>query len=384
MAEGRRRDRPPRALDIADRVGPGRSEAHSGLADRQLTAACSPRPSRPLTCANGADVTIGARRCLESVPMSRRSVRPHRGGGPLRASPPHPGPRPRSGPGRDDDRRLRPEPRRRPIWPRRRRRPSASRRRSRPTAIAPTCSTSSTCRRRTRSPTPTTRSHRPNRASRRPAAQEAGLRRRLGGRAALLYMGAGSGDPLGIDATSVQELGSARQVRRGRRRDRRPHDQPADGARRAAAGPDRRSRKAEDRRPDNARARPTRPGARSSRSPRRCSNSSARRSPTSGRWPTRSRRSGSKPQAAAERARIQAQAARSSRTTPAATGSAFGCRRHRYRPRQHSRAERRRRSSHRVRTRPDRQAVRLRRDRTRLVRLLRAHDDGVGARAASR
>lgn len=38
--------------------------------------------------------------------------------------------------------------------------------------------------------------------------QEEGLRTRLGGRAALLYMGAGSGDPIGIDATSVQELGS--------------------------------------------------------------------------------------------------------------------------------------------------------------------------------
>ena len=39
-------------------------------------------------------------------------------------------------------------------------------------------------------------------------AQEATLRAQLGGRAALLYMGAGSGDPLGIDATNVQELGS--------------------------------------------------------------------------------------------------------------------------------------------------------------------------------
>ena len=38
--------------------------------------------------------------------------------------------------------------------------------------------------------------------------QQDGLRKRLGGRAALLYMGAGSGDPLGIDATNVQELGS--------------------------------------------------------------------------------------------------------------------------------------------------------------------------------
>jgi cell wall-associated NlpC family hydrolase len=39
-------------------------------------------------------------------------------------------------------------------------------------------------------------------------AQEKSLRAELGGRAALLYMGAGSGDPLGIDATNVQELGS--------------------------------------------------------------------------------------------------------------------------------------------------------------------------------
>jgi cell wall-associated NlpC family hydrolase len=39
-------------------------------------------------------------------------------------------------------------------------------------------------------------------------AQVAGLHRRLGGRAARLYMGAGSGDPLGIDAINVQELGS--------------------------------------------------------------------------------------------------------------------------------------------------------------------------------
>jgi cell wall-associated NlpC family hydrolase len=37
---------------------------------------------------------------------------------------------------------------------------------------------------------------------------ESTLRSQLGGRAALLYMGAGSGDPLGIDATNVQELGS--------------------------------------------------------------------------------------------------------------------------------------------------------------------------------
>jgi cell wall-associated NlpC family hydrolase/sulfur carrier protein ThiS len=39
-------------------------------------------------------------------------------------------------------------------------------------------------------------------------AQESTLRTRLGGRAAVLYMGAGTSDPLGIDATSVQELGS--------------------------------------------------------------------------------------------------------------------------------------------------------------------------------
>jgi len=39
-------------------------------------------------------------------------------------------------------------------------------------------------------------------------AQEAQLRARLGGRAARLYMGAGSGDPIGFDATSVQELGA--------------------------------------------------------------------------------------------------------------------------------------------------------------------------------
>jgi cell wall-associated NlpC family hydrolase len=39
-------------------------------------------------------------------------------------------------------------------------------------------------------------------------AQEATLRNQLGGRAALLYMGAGNGDPLGISATNVQELGS--------------------------------------------------------------------------------------------------------------------------------------------------------------------------------
>jgi cell wall-associated NlpC family hydrolase len=38
--------------------------------------------------------------------------------------------------------------------------------------------------------------------------QESTLRDRLGGRAALLYMGAGSSDPLGISASSVQELGS--------------------------------------------------------------------------------------------------------------------------------------------------------------------------------
>ena len=38
--------------------------------------------------------------------------------------------------------------------------------------------------------------------------QEASLRNQLGGRAALLYIGAGNGDPLGMDATNVQELGS--------------------------------------------------------------------------------------------------------------------------------------------------------------------------------
>ena len=39
-------------------------------------------------------------------------------------------------------------------------------------------------------------------------AQVSDLRARLGGRAARLYMGAGSGDPLGIDASNVQELGA--------------------------------------------------------------------------------------------------------------------------------------------------------------------------------
>jgi cell wall-associated NlpC family hydrolase len=39
-------------------------------------------------------------------------------------------------------------------------------------------------------------------------AQASKLRAQLGGRAALLYMGAGNGDPLGINATNVQELGS--------------------------------------------------------------------------------------------------------------------------------------------------------------------------------
>jgi cell wall-associated NlpC family hydrolase len=38
--------------------------------------------------------------------------------------------------------------------------------------------------------------------------QEATLRDQLGGRAALLYIGAGNGDPLNIDASNVQELGS--------------------------------------------------------------------------------------------------------------------------------------------------------------------------------
>src|SRR5262249_34684084 len=39
-------------------------------------------------------------------------------------------------------------------------------------------------------------------------AHESTLRSQLGGRAALLYIGAGNGDPLNIDATNVQELGS--------------------------------------------------------------------------------------------------------------------------------------------------------------------------------
>ncbi|HEV7526254.1 MAG TPA: NlpC/P60 family protein, partial [Acidimicrobiia bacterium] len=38
--------------------------------------------------------------------------------------------------------------------------------------------------------------------------QADGLRRRLGGRAARLYMGAGSGDPIGFDTVNVQELGA--------------------------------------------------------------------------------------------------------------------------------------------------------------------------------
>ena len=88
VAEGRRRARPPRALDLADRVGPGRSEA-------RLRAGRSRAESRPsvhdlrvrssVTCTNGADVTLGARGCLESAPMSRRSTSPYRGGGLLRA-----------------------------------------------------------------------------------------------------------------------------------------------------------------------------------------------------------------------------------------------------------------------------------------------------------
>jgi len=39
-------------------------------------------------------------------------------------------------------------------------------------------------------------------------ARAAGLRSQLGGRAALLYEGAGNSDPIGIDVTNIQELGS--------------------------------------------------------------------------------------------------------------------------------------------------------------------------------
>ncbi len=39
-------------------------------------------------------------------------------------------------------------------------------------------------------------------------ARTAGLRSQLGARAALLYMGAGNSDPIGIDVTNIQELGS--------------------------------------------------------------------------------------------------------------------------------------------------------------------------------
>jgi peptidoglycan DL-endopeptidase CwlO len=39
-------------------------------------------------------------------------------------------------------------------------------------------------------------------------AQESTLRNQIGGRAALLYIGAGNGDPIGLNANNVQELGS--------------------------------------------------------------------------------------------------------------------------------------------------------------------------------
>ena len=122
---------------------------------------------------------------------------------------PRPEPCARSGPGRDGDRGPGAAPLRRPTSPRRPRRPSALEAQidgEQPSA--PTCSTSSTCRRRTRSPTRTSRSPTASEASPTPGSRKRSCATRLGGRAALLYMGAGSGDPLGIDATNVQELGS--------------------------------------------------------------------------------------------------------------------------------------------------------------------------------
>ena len=85
VAEGRRRDRPARALDVTDRVRTRRSAPDSGLADRQLTLQRFRADSSALTWANVPDVTVGTIGCLASFPMSRRSVRPHRGGVLLRA-----------------------------------------------------------------------------------------------------------------------------------------------------------------------------------------------------------------------------------------------------------------------------------------------------------
>ena len=152
--------------------------------------------------------------------------------------------------------------------------------------------------------------------------QQAGLRSRLGGRAALLYMGAGSGDPLGIDATNVQELGArAKYGEAAAETDDRMIDKlKVLDEQLAIQTQDLEKARARRR---SARTRPTPRGRPSRRSTRRCSSSSARRSPTSACSPTRSRPQRIAAQAAAERARIQARP-RARRPPPEHSGGGGG------------------------------------------------------------
>ena len=375
---------------LADRVRPGRSRPDPGLADRQLSSPRLAAIRGALTRTNVADVTIGARDCLASTPMSRRSVCPHRGAGLLAGPAPHPEPCARSGPRRDD--RFAAPPARRPqsdlasqdgAGPAPR---GADRRR---TADAPTSSTSSTCRRRPRSPTP-------NAPDRRRAEQGIAVGTRAGvaaAHAARRARGAalhGRRHRRPARHRRHQRAGArlAGQVRRGRGRDRQPHDRPARRARRAA--PASRPRTSRSRRPKrrSARTRPT-PRAQAGRAdqPRRCSRllnstksdiralankieqrrASQRRPRPNGR--------ASRPQAAAQAA--AAQRWRWRRDGGGGVGITHGD--IGVDPGASPRRAAARRRRGRVRPGADRQAVPVRRHRARLVRLLRPHDDGVGA-----
>ncbi len=215
-------------------------------------------------------------------------------------------------------------------------------------------------------------------------AQEAALRKRLGGRAALLYMGAGSSDPLGINASSVQELGARakysaaaaetddRMISRLTILDEQLRIQTNDLQKQKSEAQKRQNDA------DNARRQVE---AANSKLQSLLSTTNADIKSLANKIEVQRIAA----EAAAEKARIQAEAA-------AAGGSRRGdfeqrrrraelldeLRRHRHRPREPSRAQRRRGGRDRVRPRADRKALRLRRRRPELVRLLRPHDDGLG------
>ena len=225
-------------------------------------------------------------------------------------------------------------------------------------------------------------------ASPRPQAAGRLLRARLGGRAALLYMGAGSSDPLGIDATNVQELGSRAKYGEAAAETDDRHDRQAEGRSTSSSASRRKDlekHKADaQKRQDAADARAgsaleeinaqmqqllssTKSDIRDlankietqrhrRRGRRRARRRIQARRPRPRRPP---RRHATATAAAAAVARNPADIGidPGSIPAPSARRGGRGC----------------------VRPGPDRQAVPLRGHRSRLVRLLRAHDDGVGA-----